>query len=70
MWIKLLKEHDDNKGIKWAWKSLDSMSIKSPLRGEMTAESNPTNDRGKPGRKRHVLTDKKGIPTFGHYGIS
>ena len=33
MWIKLLKEYDGKKGIKWAWQSLDSISIKSPLWG-------------------------------------
>jgi hypothetical protein len=28
----------------------------------MTAGSNPTTDRSKLGTKRHILTDKKGIP--------
>ena len=28
----------------------------------MTAGNNPTTDRGKLGTKRHILTDKKGIP--------
>ncbi len=47
-------------GINWTWQSLDSISIKSPLGGAMTG-GNPT-DRGKLGTKRHILTDKKGIP--------
>ena len=33
MWIKLLKIYDGKKGIKWAWQSIDSISIKSPLGG-------------------------------------
>ena len=61
MWIRLLKEYDHKKGIKWVWQSLDSISIKSPLGGAMTVGSNPT-DRSKLGTKRHILTDKKGVP--------
>ncbi len=59
-WVKLLKSYDDAIGINWTWQSIDSMSIKSPLGGAMTG-SNPT-DRSKLGTKRHILTDKKGIP--------
>ena len=59
-WIKLLKAYDDKKGIKWNGQSLDSISIKAPLGGKMTG-SNPT-DRGKLSTKRHILTDKNGIP--------
>ena len=33
IWIRLLKEYDNKKGIKWTWQSLDSISIKSPLGG-------------------------------------
>jgi transposase len=33
IWIKLLKEYDHKRGIKWTWQSLDSISIKSPLGG-------------------------------------
>jgi hypothetical protein len=63
IWIRLLKIYNDlKKGIKWTWQSLDSISIKSPLGGAMTAGSNPT-DRSKQGKaKRHILTDKNGIP--------
>ena len=61
IWIRLLKEYDHKKGIKWVWQSLDSISIKSPLGGVMTVGSNPT-DRSKLGTKRHILTDKKGVP--------
>ena len=42
------------------WQPIDSISIKSPLSGAMTG-SNPT-DRGKLGTKRHILTDKNGMP--------
>ena len=31
MWIKLLIEYDSKKGIKLAWQSINSISIKSPL---------------------------------------
>ena len=34
IWIILLKEYDHKKGIKWAWQSIDSISIKSPLGGQ------------------------------------
>jgi len=33
MWIMLLDLYDHEKGIKWTWQSLDSISIKSPLGG-------------------------------------
>jgi transposase len=33
IWIRLLKEYDNKKGIKWTWQSFDSISIKSPLGG-------------------------------------
>jgi hypothetical protein len=45
-------------GLAIPWQHVDKVS----LRGEKTAGSNPTTDRGKPGTKKHVLTDKKGIP--------
>src|SRR6185437_14693236 len=61
VWIKLLKIYDDLIGINWTWQSIDSISIKSPL-GAMTVGNNPT-DRCKLGKtKRHISTDKKGIP--------
>ena len=34
IWIRLLKEYDNKKGIKWTWQSIDSISIKSPLGGQ------------------------------------
>ncbi len=34
IWIRLLKIYDYEKGIKWTWQSLDSISIKSPLGGQ------------------------------------
>ena len=33
IWVKLLKAYDNKQGVKWAWQSLDSISIKSPLGG-------------------------------------
>jgi hypothetical protein len=33
IWIRLLKLYDDKKGVEWNWQSIDSISIKSPLRG-------------------------------------
>jgi transposase len=33
MWIRLLETYDDLLDIKWAWQSIDSISIKSPLGG-------------------------------------
>ncbi len=32
-WIRLLKTYDNKIGITWTWRSLDSISIKSPLGG-------------------------------------
>ena len=60
IWAKLLEEYDNKIGIKLIWQSLDSISIKSPLGGTMTGSS-PV-DRSKLGTKRHILTDKQGIP--------
>ena len=60
-WVRLLKIYHNMIGINWTWQSLDSISIKSPLGGAMTEGNNPT-DRSKLGAKRHILTDKKGIP--------
>ena len=44
-----------------SWQSLDSISVKSPLGGGLKTGHNPT-DRSKLGSKRHILTDKDGIP--------
>ncbi|MFI5406560.1 MAG: hypothetical protein ACHQ1D_08615 [Nitrososphaerales archaeon] len=56
-----MKIYDNIIGNNWAWQSIDSISIKSPLGGAMTEGNNPTTDRSKMGTKRHILTDKKGI---------
>ena len=45
---------------KWGQASLDSASIAAKRGGDRTG-ANPT-DRGKPGTKRHVVVDRKGIP--------
>ena len=49
IWVRLLEEYDDKRGIKLDWQSIDSISIKSPLGGAMTG-INPTN-RSKLGSK-------------------
>jgi putative transposase len=56
-----LKIYDDCIGINCTWQSIiDSISIKSPLGGD---DLNYPTDRSKLGKtKRHILTDKKGIP--------
>ena len=33
IWVRVLEEYDNKKGIRWTWQSLDSISIKSPLGG-------------------------------------
>ena len=39
IWIRLLKEYDNKKGIIWTWwQSIDSISIKSPLGGRWLLE--------------------------------
>ena len=62
IWIILLKEYDNKKGIKWMWQSIDQHINKVTFRGDMTGSS-PV-DRSKLGTKRHILTDKQGIPLF------
>ena len=60
VWTRLLQPYVNKQIVKWTWQSLDSLSIKSSLVGAITG-NNPT-DRGKLGTKRHILTDKNGIP--------
>ncbi|HXT82750.1 MAG TPA: transposase [Verrucomicrobiae bacterium] len=55
-----MKIYNDLVGINWTWQSIDSISIKSPLGWAVTGK-NPTH-RSKLGTKRHILTDKNGIP--------
>src|SRR3954451_9086523 len=61
IWIRALALYDDKKGIRWTWQSLDSISVKAHSGGGAMTGNNPT-DRSKLGTKRHVLTDKNGIP--------
>ena len=56
-----MKIYDKEIGINWNWQSIDSISVKSLLGGE--TGNNPV-DRSKLGTKRHILTDKEGIPLF------
>ena len=60
MWQSGLREYDDEKGLEWEWKAIDSAMTKAPLDGAGTG-ANPI-DRGKKGTKRSLLTDAKGIP--------
>ncbi|AWB26105.1 MULTISPECIES: IS5 family transposase [Methylobacterium] len=56
----LLDRLGRQNGIDFSRASLDSASIAAKKGGPATGP-NPT-DRGKPGTKRHILTDAKGIP--------
>ena len=56
----LLQWYDRVRGIAWTWQILDTVLIPAPLGGGQTGP-NPT-DRGKCGTKRHVLTDRRGVP--------
>ena len=60
IWRLLLREYDGLRGIQWRWQAIDSATTKAPLGGAATGKS-PV-DRGKPGTKRHVLTDQRGAP--------
>jgi transposase len=60
LWVDALKTYDNTKRIMWTWQSLDSISIKSPVGGEMSGSNPP--DRSKLGTNSHILTDKNGIP--------
>ena len=60
-WTRILKIYEDCIGINWPWPFNDSISIKSSLVGD--DDRKESTDRSKLGRtKRHILTDKKGIP--------
>jgi putative transposase len=59
-WRVLLQWYDRRCGIAWNWQVLDSVIIPAPLGGGKTGK-NPT-DRGKSGTKRHILTDRRGMP--------
>lgn len=60
LWVRLLEVYDDLKGIRWMWQSLDSVSIKAPL--GLHDRFNPTDRDKRATKKRHVLTDQRGIP--------
>jgi transposase len=62
MWIKMLQEYDVRTGIKLIWQSRQYIN-KVTFSGDMTAGNNPFDRRSKLGQaKRHILTDKNGIP--------
>jgi transposase len=56
----LLQWYDRVRGIAWNWQILDTAIVPAPLGGRKTGP-NPT-DRRKSGTKRHVLTDRRGVP--------
>lgn len=60
LWRVLLHCYDRQRGIGWNWQVLDSATVPAPLGGEKTGQS-PT-DRAKSGTKRHILTDRRGVP--------
>jgi putative transposase len=60
LWVRLLEVYDDLKGIRWMWQSLDSVSIKAPL--GLHDRFNPTYRGKRATKKRHLLTDQRGIP--------
>jgi hypothetical protein len=58
LWIRLLKDYDKKKGIKWTantWQYLYKITFSGLWR------YNPT-DRSNLSSKRYILTDKEGIP--------
>jgi putative transposase len=60
LWRMLLQWYARRYGIGWNWQVLDSAIVPAPLGGGKTGK-NPT-DRGKSGTKRHILTDRRGMP--------
>nr|WP_134682161.1 IS5 family transposase [Paracoccus ravus] len=49
--------------LDWTRACMDSASVAAKKGGEVTGP-NPT-DRGRPGTKRHIVTDRRGIPLTG-----
>jgi transposase len=62
IWAKLLEDYDNKIGIKLIWQSLDSISINSPLVGTRLMEAVLLMQKQTGQAKRHILTDKQGIP--------
>lgn len=60
IFVALLERNDKRRGIAWKWTALDGFIVKAPKGGDLTG-ANPT-DRGKRGTKRHILTDRRGVP--------
>jgi putative transposase len=56
----VLEHYDAEVQIDWEWCSMDSATVKAPKGGDDTGP-NPT-DRAKSGTKRHILTDRRGVP--------
>jgi len=55
LWVRLLKLYNDLRGIKWAWQSLYSISVKAPLGGDDRLVQILQIEVNKSGTKRHVL---------------
>ena len=34
LWVKVLEQYDELRGIRWMWQSLDSLTVKAPLGGK------------------------------------
>ncbi|MEX5259991.1 IS5 family transposase [Kocuria sp. CPCC 205263] len=56
----VLEELSEEEILDWSGASIDSVSVRAKGGGELTGP-NPT-DRGKPGTKYHLLTDRNGLP--------
>ncbi|MCW3474951.1 IS5 family transposase [Limobrevibacterium gyesilva] len=57
---ELLRQLHDADRIDWSRACMDSSSI-AAKKGGVATGPNPT-DRGRPGTKRHLITDRRGIP--------
>lgn len=64
-WTMLLEAYDGAIGLDWTWRAADGCIVKAPFgkkgAGEAQAKGRNPTDRGKPGTKRHLLTDAKGL---------
>lgn len=60
LWRVRLLYYDRQRGIGWNWQVLDRVIVPAPRGGEKTGK-NPT-DRATLGRKRPLLTDRRGVP--------
>jgi len=60
IWQARLAEYDQLEGIAWRRQRIDAAMFKAPLAQEAVGPN--ATDRGKKGRKRHLLVDGRGVP--------